>query len=308
MNKTIKIGKLEFTGWKNITLFVSAIVYWIVVATQHLNVTDILTDWVVTPFGKFVPRDYSILVGIIVSTLILILIVYQFVKGSRRVITSIYWLGLFASLLLAFRFLITAPIEIIHFPQYALLSFLIAKAVDPERKKSWIVSLLFWVTFMGILDETNQYFYLTRQYTKYYDFNDFMLNEIGAAVGLMLYYGFKEMQTQEFKFSVIVKSLGFKIVSVIFIVYLSLSLSGILHISPHNKIPSATFTSDNGLLQIYLSRVPGLLGSWQERDLGGYIYTLTPFNGILLMLVFGFLFSFYRYSIKNPLQLFRKKK
>lgn len=308
MNKTIKIGNLELTGWKKITLFISAIVYWAVVATQHLNVTDILTDWVVTPFGKFVPRDYSITVGIIAAALLIILIIYQFIKGKKRIISSIYWLILIASVMLAFRLLITAPIEIIHFPQYALLSFLIAKAVDPERKKLWIVSILFWVTLMGILDETNQYFYLTRHYTKYYDFNDFMLNEIGAAVGLMLYYGFKEIQKKELKFSTVINSLGFKIVSVIIIVYLSLSLSGILHLSPNAEIPAATFTNDNGLLQIYLERVPGLLGSWQERDLGGYIYTLTPFNGILLMLVFGFLLSFYRYSITNPLQLFRKKK
>jgi hypothetical protein len=301
---SIKIGKLELRDWKSISIFILSIIYWLAVVTQHLTVTNILIANINTPWGKFIPRDFTIQAGLIVSVLLVLFITYQAIKGTRRIVSIFYWLLLIAAILIVFRFLICAPIEIIHFPQYAVLSILFAKAIDPGREKIPIAPILFWTTLLGILDETNQYFYLTRNYTQYYDFNDFFLNELGASIGLLLFYGFTKIDRKNIKLSDIVKSISFKTMSAIIIVFLFLMIAGIIKISPDSKI-DYTLVFNNGFIKIYLEGAPGIYGNWQERDLGGFAYTLDPLKGTLLLITFGYVISLYRYNI-NPFKFFRK--
>lgn len=299
---SLKIGKLELSGWRSIILFVVSIIYWIAVSTQHLTVTNILINNIKTPWGKFIPRDYTMQTGNVLSVLIILFIIYRGITGTRRLITSAYWLFFIVLLPFTFRFLIISPIEVIHFPQYAILSFLLVLTVDPEKNKMPFASILFWVTLLGIMDETNQYFYFTRNYTQYYDFNDFFLNEVGASLGLLLYYGFGKFERTEIKLADITNSISFKTFAAIAIIFIGLMTAGILHISPDSKINTAFLSN-----KIYLEGAPGIFGSWQERDLGGYCYTFNPLQGTLVLLVYGFIISLYRYKI-NSFKFFRKGK
>lgn len=294
MIATIRFGKIELIGITNILIFVFAILYWLSTCFYHLIVTDILTDWVNTPWGKFIPRDYSIQIGIAVSAIFFFYIIYQFVKGTRRLTTVFYWVFLASAVLLAFRYLITAPIEIIHFPQYAILSILLARVFDKDKKKFMLGTIFFCVTMMGVLDEINQYFYLTRQYTEYLDWNDFTLNEIGAAIGLLTYYGFLNNGSRKWIFKDIILAAGSKFIIIISSVVFILFVLGILKFYTSVKLSSAIFLDEHSMLKIYLERLPGKYGSWQERDLGGYFYTLNCINGPLIMALFGF--AFYSFS------------
>jgi hypothetical protein len=91
------------------------------------------------------------------------------------------WAALLAAALAAWWLLTVANIELIHFPQYAVLAVLLfAGGLHP----TWA---LIGATSLGAIDEVYQHFvlYADRQ-EAYLDFNDMVLNCIGAAGGLLL--------------------------------------------------------------------------------------------------------------------------
>ena len=82
-----------------------------------------------------------------------------------------------------FNTLMVTNIESIHFPLYALL----AVPVCALTRKFGAAVL--WTTLLGALDEAYQYFWLYRNLkTVYFDFNDVVLNLIGAGMGVTVIY------------------------------------------------------------------------------------------------------------------------
>jgi hypothetical protein len=77
-------------------------------------------------------------------------------------------------------FLLVAPIEYIHLPQYASLGALLLRAGVPFEL-AWMLA-----TGLGALDEGFQFQFLRRGRPEYFDWNDVVLNGLGAAFGLTL--------------------------------------------------------------------------------------------------------------------------
>ena len=111
-------------------------------------------------------------------------------RGCNHGATLAAWAAWLAAVIVQDRFLIYSFPEYLHYPQYALLAFLIARFHDPDRTEFAIGPVLLAVTLLGIADEALQYTWITISYSNYLDFNDFLLNLLGAAAGLLLYYGF----------------------------------------------------------------------------------------------------------------------
>lgn len=89
-------------------------------------------------------------------------------------------LALLACVLVAKALLLVAPIEYIHLPQYALVSVLLVKGGLP-LEWAWLAA-----TGLGALDEGFQFVFLRRGRPEYFDWNDIVLNAIGASWGLAL--------------------------------------------------------------------------------------------------------------------------
>jgi hypothetical protein len=81
---------------------------------------------------------------------------------------------------LSHALLITAPIEYVHYPQYALIALLLAQAGLP-LEIAWLIA-----TASGAVDELHQRLTMTRGTPDYFDWNDVVLNAAGAALGLLL--------------------------------------------------------------------------------------------------------------------------
>ena len=95
------------------------------------------------------------------------------------------WLVLLALMYAADRHLIVNGIERIHFPQYAVLALLLGLSVRN-------VMLVFYVaTFAGFVDEFLQYA-MNPMKTNYLDFNDIVLNLLGAAAGVVILMGLRK--------------------------------------------------------------------------------------------------------------------
>ena len=74
--------------------------------------------------------------------------------------------------------LISVVSEGVHFVQYALLVLLLLPAIGR------VGATMLWATLVGILDESYQFWVLHRDWGIYLDFNDILLNAVGAALGL----------------------------------------------------------------------------------------------------------------------------
>lgn len=113
-------------------------------------------------------------------------IVIASMRRSDRTVVMVRNLGIwFLSLffcVISFVYLVCYPVEIVHFPQYAIFGLFGVMLVRDSSRAVWMVAL------MGVIDETMNYVVQPR-FTPYLDFNDMVLNFFGAMVGVSLYHG-----------------------------------------------------------------------------------------------------------------------
>lgn len=271
-----------------------ALGFWLVNLSLHLKFSNWIAASVDTPFGTLIPLDYLNEVTAGVLLLGLGLLVWRTLSGANRVVTLLYWLLWLAAASACSAWLITTRVEIIHFLQYGILAWLVARALDPGRTR-WLPGAVIGATvLLGIVDECNQYFFLTPNNSSYMDFNDFLLNQLGAAAGVLAFYGFERPPSR----------LGFAWLDLhawLLGVCLALALgvgmlfaTGTLYYTPDASIPPGGRKSVDEKLQIYLQREAGLLGSWQESFSGGQYYVLGGGSGTALLLLSTLCFAAFR--------------
>jgi VanZ family protein len=91
--------------------------------------------------------------------------------------------------------LVVFNVENIHFPQYAVLTLTIFALFKHFG------ATVFWVTLSGVFDEGYQYFVLYRNNNiVYLDFNDIVLNLIGAGIGVALIYTLSDLKSESLAF------------------------------------------------------------------------------------------------------------
>ena len=111
---------------------------------------------------------------------------------GRRKAVAAHWALWFAACCMVDRWLTFSVNEYAHYPQYALLAWLMARAIDPARARWPLLRIALLTVLCGVLDETLQYLWTTRSYSHYLDFNDWLVNLLAAWAGVMLYYRFDE--------------------------------------------------------------------------------------------------------------------
>lgn len=267
--------------------------YFVATVFLHLKVSKFLIE----PFPLFSKRvvllDYFGPIAFVILAFLVAMVLKQFYRGERRLITCAYWFLLILTMVGADRYLLFKNIEYIHYPQYAVLAFLLGKCMDPERDRFFVGRILFWATFLGIIDEMIQYFYLCASYGDYLDFNDFFLNLQGAFAGVLVYYGFRSIppktQGRAGPFLWIPEAL---LIMVCAGAIVFLSFTGRLHISAPHPIPPGGIGHAEGRRVVYLERKPGLFGSWNKGvHRGGNYYVLRPKEGMILLSLTGVIFA-----------------
>ena len=140
--------------------------------------------------GTYKLADFLPHAGALVLAAVVLWQILRAWQGCNHTATLVGWTVWMAAVVLVDRFLIYSFPEYLHYPQYALLAFLIARVHDPNQTAFAIGPVLLAVTALGIADEALQYTWITISYSSYLDFNDFLLDLLGGAAGLLLYYGF----------------------------------------------------------------------------------------------------------------------
>jgi hypothetical protein len=195
--------------------------------------------------------------------------------------------------LLIDQFLTFSINEYAHYPQYALLAWLLARTMDPQRRCWYVGRVLFWTTLLGIGDELLQYLWITTSYSDYLDFNDFLTNLVAAAGGILIYYSSSNgpapdghcrrpvFETRTLAGIVVSLAIGFG--------------SGRLAYSPTEQVPPGGIVwRADGSVTLYMQRSPDLYGSHPSGPRHGRYYVLPPVHALLLMGAVGLLFGSYR--------------
>lgn len=204
------------------------------------------------------------------------------------------WLGVWllwaCCVALVDRYLTYSLNETAHYPQYALLAWLIARSLDPQRKWWQTGRVLFWTTLLGIGDEVLQYLWITSSYSEYLDFNDFIVNLLAAVAGMLIYYSRSAEVGATAARQFPVRELGIAmLITVCVIVAVG---TGRLVVEPAVAVPAGGLMQiADGTWQLSLQRKPGLYARFDVGPYRGRYWVLDPLRGILLLLAAGAAFT-----------------
>ena len=272
-----------------------ALSFWVANVVLHLDFSNWLTAQYQTSSGVVMPLNYK--TEATVSTLVILvsLLCWQGYKGTNQKLTLMFWsIWIFISYAIM-SFLITTNVELIHFLQYGALYYLLAIAIDGDRATWPLVTLMLITLAFGIVDELNQYFFLTPSNSVHMDFNDFMLNLQGAAGGMLFFYGFKLPDHQR-------KSRHGRLLTSVICFYAICAIAtvifmwkGTLVYMPDHSVPPGGVEYAGDSIRVYLQREPNLLGSWNTSFSGGQYYIMSAVEGISLLILMICFYGGYGY-------------
>jgi hypothetical protein len=202
--------------------------------------------------------------------------------------TLAFWCLWAVAVVLVDRTLTYSANEYAHYPQYALLAWLLARVLDPERVHWPVGRILFWTTLLGALDELLQYVWITRSYSDYLDFNDFLVNLIAACAGVMVYYGFRQRAASSRRPAALEWSVS---AAIALAVTLGIASDKVVVYPQSLAAPSGVVQIDNGKRQFWLQQGPSHYGGRFPGKRHPTFFVLPPWAGMLLMLAIGALFA-----------------
>ena len=128
-------------------------------------------------------------VGVPATLLLLFVVARQVRRAPEPRALALAWLLLVAAVVAVDGHLTYSLAEIAHYPQYALVAWLVARAIDPGRTLNVVVPAVLWTTLLGAGDELAQYLWTNVPHGDYVDFNDILVNLLGATGGALLWQG-----------------------------------------------------------------------------------------------------------------------
>lgn len=135
--------------------------------------------------GRLSHRSWNNLVAGVCLPVLVGICLWVAVRLRRHVRPAVAGVYLAITILLAivsFKTLLVMNIEVVHFPQYAILAIILFPVTFR------FMDTIILTTLGGLLDEAFQYFCLYADRGIHFDFNDVILNTIGAGFGLVLLY------------------------------------------------------------------------------------------------------------------------
>ncbi len=278
--------------WLSWRWALATLVYYVTVCLAHLQFSLWLVRGRDTFMGRMAFAELVPYVAVVGGVGLLGWIAWQLRRSARPVLTAGMWLLWLASAVMIDQYLTFSTNEYAHYPQYALLAWLVARTLDAQRRR-WVVGqVLFWTTLMGMGDELLQYLWITTSYSDYLDFNDFLTNLVAAAAGMLLYYGATPLPTIRPTRGQPV--LAWSVTGALCLGIVLAMQSGVLAVTPTDKVPPGGIqTAADGSRRLYLQRGPDFYGGKQKGPRHGEYHVLAPLPGLAIMLVLGAVFAGY---------------
>jgi hypothetical protein len=282
----------RFIAWlsgRRLLTVTLASTYLIIVILFHRNVSTIF-DWLSEKLSFKVYNDLLFLISLIVMIVCGAFVLVRIVKGERRYLKLITWIFTAFLVLISYKTLVVFNVENIHFPQYALLTLPVFALLKHFG------ATVFWVTLSGAFDEAYQYFILYRNTnTVYLDFNDIVLNLVGAGIGVVLIYTLSDLKSESPAFCPnssgrCNKFIILAVTACILLGGVSLYAAGILRFYPDPNAADAP---------ILLSRIPAQTQFWTIPTHGKPFHIFHPVEGIIFSATLIVCYSLMDYNLKS---------
>jgi hypothetical protein len=270
-----------------------ALAYFVTVTLAHLPVSLWLVRRRVGPWGDFRIADLLPAVLVVCAIVLAVWVARSILRSGSPGRAALAWLLLCAAVFAADRLLTFSVPEYAHYPQYALLALLFARALDPTRTRCIPGRVIFWTTLCGGLDEVAQYLWTTTGYSEYLDFNDILVNLLAAVAGTLLYYARRTRGARQTPHAPRAELMTFAVIATVIALALG---AGRLAVTPAAGVtvpPGGVVATDDGRYRLYLQRHhPGVYASsHDEGPYRGRYWILDPLSGLLLSLAAGFGFT-----------------
>lgn len=243
--------------------------YSIAVILLHKQVNECF-DWLRTKLTFRIYDTVLLYVGIIITVVFIILLFKKIINGKQKQQKLLFMLFTIFLMIIAHRMMMVFSIELIHYPQYlipAIPIFALVRRFDET---------IYWTTFIGAIDEANQYFVLYRDNnTVYLDYNDMLMNLVGAGIGVFLVYALSD-ENEFLKFHVRHikkwrKAIIWSITGLILLSGAVLYMTGMMRFYPGADVSGAT---------ILLSRIPESTQFWTITKYGKPFHILNWCEGL----------------------------
>jgi hypothetical protein len=237
--------------------------------------------------GELGDRTWNILVVGAALPFLVAACVWLIARLRRHPRAGVAWTYLIVTMVLAttsFFTLLQVNIEIIHFPQYAIVAILLFALTG-----SFLDTMILG-TAAGIVDEGYQYFCLHSHWRTYFDFNDVILNTVGVGMALTAVF---ILQREPMR-----RTAGRKVViAALILVGLGLTLGAA------GTIRTTQSPDPNGRV-VALRRCPVATKFWHTTNWGKTYHIVEPEWGLaataVLVLLYGALGAFQPRSLLRP--------
>lgn len=245
--------------------------YFAAVVLSHKEVSRVF-DWLREALSFEVYDSTMLTAGLFVGVLFALFILIKIKEGGGRRVKAASWLLTAALVGASYEVLIVFSVEVIHFIQYALLALPVF-ALTLRYGET-----VFWATLLGAVDEAYQYFVLYADNKEvYFDFNDIVLNLVGAGIGVLIIYTLSDTKAASFSGPAgsgkTRKRAPFVAAAFLLLICLSMFVTGAVKFYPEEGASGAP---------IVLSRKPAPSRFWEEPKMGKSFHILHPFEGVLL--------------------------
>lgn len=254
------------------------IIYFLCVVLLHKRVGVIITDL----FANFSRTTYQY--AMIIAAIAVFATYLFWLLNKTNILHSKHLIAFFVSLIaltiISYPLLIIHNIEAIHFPQYAILAFLLFLLLRNYYK------VVFWGLILAFIDESYQYFYIDP--TNYFDFNDIVLDLFGLVYGLLPVSAgvLKNNSLIKNRFSLFIPELVFLLI--IIIGFLLLNFNNILSVYPDKEsLLSLTRKIDDSFWTMI-------------KHLNVKYHIIKPLEGMIIIISLYFVFCYMlNYSDEN---------
>jgi hypothetical protein len=251
--------------------------YFLAVSLPHHPFSALYEKEILIPAGFYsVEHAVDIITVVILAGVLLLGLRVARVHRLRAFNHLVLWLVLLVLMYFSDRYLIVNNAERIHFPQYAILALLLGFSLRSD------VLIFFVTSFAGFVDEFLQ-FVMNPVATNYLDFNDIVLNILGAALGVAFLLALRRPAIVErtayekrFKLVFLLSMAGMAL-----IVITALALGRIVMLVEHVEQRSVFDIVDDKLSFILSFERHDQF--WQKSYFGKVFHVLSPAEGLAII-------------------------
>lgn len=264
---------LDWLGANRWLNFLILFVYFFAIVLPHEQIGLMISD----VFRPYTRDSYNRVLLLMALGLFCVYVWILFKNKSTTNNKSLGYYFLFNLVLavLCYNLLFVVNVEAIHFIQYGVFALLCFPLV-----RNYSLTLMY-ATLAGVCDEIYQFYYLAPERTDYYDFNDVVINLVGAVFGLLLIRSLGR-KTFKFHWSSFVRSKHFMFIVGLILLIIILFATGIL---------VKNYDPQNLTAKYWLIRKP-TLGFWkEERQFGFKFHVIKPWEGLAIVVALFIAYS-----------------